>query len=128
MATPVTYEQAGNLYNNAAITYEGGPLGLHGWITSGIAAFYIPVDEYGFALECTVGNAVVAPFLALLDTADDQMYDDRGPVTTHTLRYLATTSLKTGDLIYCDGAQYTVTHTPQRINREEMRARLILNP
>ena len=128
MSTPVTYEQSGNRYNNPAITYEGAPLGLHGWITSGISAFYVSVDNYGFAFDCTVGNSVTAPFLGLLDTADGQFYDDRGPATTHTLRYMADTALKAGDLLYIDGAQYTVTHTPLRINREEMRARLILNP
>ena len=128
MSTPVTYEQSGNRYNNPAITYEGAPLGLHGWITSGISAFYVSVDNYGFALDCTVGNSVTAPFLGLLDTADGQFYDDRGPATTHTLRYMSDTALKAGDLLYIDGAQYTVTHTPMRINREEMRARLILNP
>ena len=128
MSTPVTYEQSGTLYNASAITYEGAPLGLHGWISAGVSAFYVSTSFYGFALECTVSNSVIAPFLGLLDTADDQFYDDRGPATTHTLRYMADTALKAGDLLYIDGAQYTVTHTPMRINREEMRARLILNP
>lgn len=128
MATPVTYQHADKLYDESALTFEGAPLGLYGWVGDLLPQFYTPFAAFGFAHLCTVGNSETAPFLGILDTSDGDFFDERGPETTHTLRYVANTQIKAGALLYVDGAQYTVTHTPKRINREEMRARLILNP
>ena len=128
MSTPVIYDDARVNYNDPATTYFGAPLGLHGWIYDQMPIFYTALVDYGFAHECTVTNTVMAPFLGLLDTVDIDFFDSAGPATTHTLRYVCNTRLKIGDTIYIDGAQYTVAHTPHRINREEMRARLILTP
>lgn len=127
MSTPVAY-QAAVRYNEPSLTYAAAALGLHGWIADDIEIFYESLADGGLALECTIANSVANPFLGILSTADAQFWGDSGPATTHTLRYMADTSIKSGVLLYVDGAQYTVTHTPQRINREELLARLILNP
>jgi len=72
--------------------------------------------------ETVVGTA--GSFQAFLDSADAAAWDS-ARIGTHTLRYLDTANLVTGDALTIDGIAYKVAALPKRINAREFVADLV---
>jgi hypothetical protein len=129
-------------FDDAAVTFGGAYVGPIGGNAGEIDRVCYALGPAGFASLCRItwsfdaGRAVDEsrlPFDAqgiemagILDTVDGLSYDVAAK-TTHTLRYLAGPPLKAGDLVGIENATYHLVGVPQRINRSEMRAELIMN-
>jgi hypothetical protein len=116
-------------FDDARHTFDGRYVGPIGGAEADLAILY-QMGPAGFASSATVTAASVAtPFEipVLLDTADEFSFDVAAR-TTHTVRYQSGPRLAAGDVLDIEGVEYLVVGVPQRINRAETRAGLVLQP
>lgn len=127
-------------FDDALHSFDGTYLGPIGGGDADLAIAY-QAGPAGFASRCSVAwsfdagrpfddgrlpyDAPTIEILGILDTADELAYSIAAH-TTHTLRYLAGPPIKSGDRITIDTLVYEVVGVPQRLNRFEMRAALVL--
>lgn len=128
-------------YDDPRYSYDGKYIGPVGGDLVDFAALY-SLAPAGFAVSCRVTfsyesgrsyeyneiayEADATEFAGIIDTIDASFFD-YVEGTTHTVRYLAGPPIKKGDQITAESITYTVSDTPRRLNRDEMRAAITRN-